>query len=514
MTESDVVQIRNETQPVEWQRIPPNTTPTHATLLLHLSLYCLLMNLGVLVLTLFWRRILHHCYLNRIRRRQKNEQTHPSLRNLLRVGRNEPRRNGCHTFKQSAVDCSINCGCCLYKTTCFCRRGLYSERELPTKTIMSLSKENETPTANTFPNRPESMLDGPPVSTVEGSDVNSVRVYRTDFDPSQLFLIQLLATFDMLTILAEYLIPAVVMFDNVQNSISYRTALNLGCRLTFMLLTFSKLITEWILVVYGIERILVMRRSCTTAASKGRVTDLVGQNNPYNRAALNTLKLKIGMSLFIALSFSGICNYIWMIGDVTPVKYQLENGSAIMQLELSCSLRQEYYRFYVHFLVYVEFLLLVLVPQMIHISSVLVIVFYLMKKMQHICKSRRTAGRMSSKSSTSRTKDVGDISTRSFSNESIHRSSKRDPVSPQIRIIWNGFDLSTTMFVANVTIRIGLSAGKNLDTFVAVFLKITSNKPFSHPCTALIWPVVSTLNITLLCLSLCILRRTKSEGRR
>lgn len=432
--------------------------------------------------------------------------------NLFRFGRNEPQRTECQKFKQSTFECSVNCGCCLYKTACLCRRCMRSRFQLSSEINPREPKEGEILEANEFPKISTGITDQRPMNNTTGFNADPTSRIRTDFDQSQLFLIQLLTVFDMLTILAEYLIPAVVMFDNVQNSISYRTALNLGCRLTFMLLTFSRLVAEWILVVYGIERILVLRRACASTLVRQNMLNLESQHISYSRTALSTLKLKIGMSLFIALSFSGICNYTWMIGGVTPVTYQLANGSVVIQLELTCSLRQEYYSFYMHFLVYVEFILLVMLPQAIHLGSVIIILFYMAKALRFIFKRLRSNEKTDTKTSKTLTDNSVVLCTRSNSGEITQGSLNQHPFNSRLtastpghttKCKWNRINFSTTLFLVNALVRICLSASKNVDTFAAIFLKLTNTSPFSQPCAMLTWPIVGTVNLVLLFLAVC-----------
>ncbi|VDP75474.1 unnamed protein product [Echinostoma caproni] len=517
VTESPPIHIRNDTQPTELQRIlqattttsTTTTTPPQATLLMCLTLYCLILNTAIVLLTFFWHRIPRRQGRVCSNKNYNADHNHGSGRSLLGCTRKEPHRRNQHAaFRQSAFKCSINCGCCLYRTVCLYRRGCYPKRTISEKTdspflgsqTFQPDEENEMPSLR---NQPNPISDNVCLPSSAGP-YNSNGVNKTDFDASQLFLIGLIATFDSLTITAEYFIPAVVMFDHVRSSISYRTELNLGCRLTFMLITFSHLVTQWILVVYGAERILAVGRLWRSNRNSHR-NDLESQQcPPYSNAVLNTLKLKIGMSLFIALSFSGICNYIWMIGNVTPIEYQLPNGSVVMQLELSCSLRQEYYVFYVKFLVYVEFILLVIIPNFLLIICTFVILFYSIKGLIYVFVRRRNTNCASHSNSENPVNTLPNHQTTQVTSVATSVMIKHFSVTDRSWI-----NISTAMFIANSVIRISLSAGKDLDTFSAVFLGLNHNTPHNYIYTMSLWPTISTVNLALLCISLCIPKRRR-----
>lgn len=164
-----------------------------------------------------------------------------------------------------------------------------------------------------------------------------------------LYLIQCIAVIDILNLFVSGVLTWLFIYtDTISNLERWNSILNLICKFYNFLPHSALLLSEWLGTCLAIERLFYI-------VSQKKV-----------KQYFTVFRLKIGIIIFVILSLSGLCNYLWMFGWVKPVVFKQKD----------CVVLLEYQAIYYSTIVKLEIIFEVILPQLITIFIIIFITLY------------------------------------------------------------------------------------------------------------------------------------------
>ncbi|KAF7256964.1 hypothetical protein EG68_06055 [Paragonimus skrjabini miyazakii] len=399
----------------------------------------------------------------------------------------------------------INFGCCVYQATLshhsFRTKGRRIKKVSSTATSIDQDKsaghEACCEPFNSITINTEHEL----VNTEPKQIIKRVRLTTENADfksalSATIYLIRFLAISDMCFMLTELILVWFLRLTDTELPVFSKVKFNFECRLETMLSKLFCITSEWTLVIFGVERVLITIRP--RELSCYRLRNCRASNCPGILPSLDKFKLKIGMGLFIALLFAIMCNYLWMIGETKIHKVWHENGFVPMPT-LTCIVRSEFYNFYYKFMVYLEELAAFVLPHLCVTGCVLLIVLqYGVQSTQRRCACIHHTARTSNAEITD-----------NWPNSDEPSTLERPILNTDARVL-----LFNMIFCLHALVRIGLSAPENWRRCLFLFARQYPSKQNSTMTQELNFSkftVSSTITVMFLFWYACKMRYRNSE---